>query len=472
MATLYHLPVLSSVQTYLRTHALVRPGDRVGIAVSGGADSVALLRALLELRSELGIVLSVVHLHHGIRRAEADADAQFVADLANSFDLPLHLERANVPAHSEKEKLSLETSARELRYAFFKRLLEADACDKIATAHTLDDQAETVLLRILRGTGTRGLAAIPPLRDASPQLAARIIRPLLATRRAQIETYLHSLHQPWREDATNQDPRHLRNRIRHQLLPQLERDYNPALRQSLVNLAEIARAEEHYWNDELSRLAPLLTQHDDALLLDRPRLLALPLALQRRLLVDLADWLDLPIHFDDVEQILRLAAHPGSEHTFENGWQVESTKPALEIRRTSDPSESPCYEAVLPVPGSVDLPISLRLQASIIESDEASRYNAAALLRQDQLESPLRVRNWRPGDRFWPVGTKQAEKLKRLFQQHHIPSGARSSWPVVLSGETIVWVRDFPVASGYQAHHTNSVLVEALPLDQAETRHD
>jgi tRNA(Ile)-lysidine synthase len=471
---LYHLSVLPQLQAYIRKHALFRPGDRVGVAVSGGADSVALLRALLELRSELGIVLSVVHLHHGIRGEEADADEAFVTGLAKTYDLPLHLERADVPAHRKAEKLSLEASARELRYTFFKRLLETHACDKIATAHSLDDQAETVLLRMMRGTGTRGLAAIPPLRDASQELAARIVRPLLATRREQIETYLRSLNQPWREDSTNKDPRHLRNRIRHELLPSLEREYNPALRQSLVNLAEIARAEEEHWMAELARLSPLLSeQSDDRITLDRSQYLALSLALQRRLLVDLADRLNLPAGFDDIERIRQIAANPGSEHEFEGGWQVLATKQHLELLKTTGATQPAAYDLPLPIPGTVDLPIPLRLRTTLLPASDAARYNSASLLAYDRLELPLRVRNWQPGDRFCPAGSKQAEKLKRLFQEHRIPASARSSWPVVLSGSsTIVWVRDFPVASGFQAENSNAVLIEALPLDPGETRQD
>lgn len=464
--------MLPALRSYLRRHALFRPGDRVGVAVSGGADSVALLRGLLELRSDLGIVLSVAHLHHGIRGEEADADEQYVADLAKQFDLPLHLERANVPAHSKQEKLSLETSARDLRYAFFKKLLQTNVSDKIATAHTLDDQAETVLLRILRGTGTRGLAAIPPLRDASPDLTARIVRPLLDIRRADIENYLKSLNQPWREDSTNRDQQHLRNRIRHELLPQLERDYNPALRESLVHLAEIARAEEEHWSNQLAVLHSVFKPEDDGLKVDRLNFLALPLALQRRFLLAQSDLLNLPAGFDDIERMLRIAANPGTEHEFENGWKVRSSKENLTIKRVVDePATKPeSYDLLLPVPGEVTLPSTLRLRATLVHPAEFPSYNSSTLLAPDGLQLPLQVRNWQPGDRFWPTGSKQAEKLKRLFQQQHIPVESRSAWPVVLSAGTIVWVRGFPVATGHHVRDNGAVLIEIV--DRGETRQD
>jgi tRNA(Ile)-lysidine synthase len=468
---LYHLLVLPQLQRSIRTYALFRSGDRVGVAVSGGADSVALLRALLDLRSELGVVLSIVHLHHGIRGAEADGDEQFVSGLAANFDLPLHLEHADVPAHSKHEKLSLETSARDLRYAYFQRLLAANVCDKIATAHTLDDQAETVLLRILRGTGTRGLAAIPPLRDASPDLVARIVRPLLGTGRPEVETYLRSIDQPWREDASNRDPRHLRNRIRHELLPQLESDYNPALRQSLVNLAEIARAEEQHWSVELARVSSLLVKpSSDGITLDRAQFLALSLALQRRMLLEQADLLNLPAGFDEIERMLRIATHPGTEHEFEAGWRVASTRQQLSISRIANSTMQDNYDLALPVPGEVALPSTLRLRATRLQHAEIASYNSSTLLAHDGLQLPLQVRNWQPGDRFWPVGSKQAEKLKRLFQQQHIPAEARSAWPLVLSAGTIVWVRGFPVATGHQVRDNDAVLIEIV--DRGETRLD
>lgn len=452
--------MLPQLQRYIRNHALVRPGDRVGVAVSGGADSVALLRALLELRSDLGIVLSVVHLHHGIRGAEADADERFVADLARQHDLPIQLDRADTPAHSSKEKLSLETAARNLRYAFFRRLLESNTCDKIATAHSQDDQAETVLLRILRGTGTRGLAAIPPFRNASPELAARIVRPLLSMRRSDIEAYLRRLNQPWREDTSNADPRHLRNRVRRQLLPLLQRDFNPAVREALVNLAEIARAEEEHWFAELALHDKLLTRTPAAAELNRPAFLALPLALQRRLIVDLADDLDLPVSFDDVESILHLAQTPGSEHTFEGGWHVHSDRQALTFEPAKASAEPASYVLTLPVPGNAHIPGGPNVRTTVLEPAQASRYNSAQLLAFARLALPLQVRNWQPGDRFWPTGSKQPEKLKRLFQEHRIPAEARASWPVVLSGNEIVWVRGFPVASGFAAHNSVAVLIE------------
>jgi tRNA(Ile)-lysidine synthase len=192
---LYHHSVRDKVLQYIRRRELLRAGDRVAAAVSGGADSVALLRALLELRAELGIVLAVAHFNHQLRSEGSDADEQFVADLASQHDMPFFAGRADVRAHADANKLSLEHAGREMRYQWLLELAQDERLDAIATAHTAGDQAETVLMKFLRGAGTRGLAGIHPLLVRE---GVRIIRPLLETSRTEVEQYLTSILQPWR----------------------------------------------------------------------------------------------------------------------------------------------------------------------------------------------------------------------------------------------------------------------------------
>src|ERR1700744_4889551 len=196
--------------TPLLTHNLFRPGQRIAVAVSAGADSVALLRRLLEERQQLGIVLAVVHVHHGIRQAAADEDAAFVANLAQINDLPFYLRHADVPAAAVALHETLEEAARNLRYGFFRDLMEKGLVDAVATAHTADDQAETVLYKLLRGAWTEGLSGIHPVVTTE---AGTILRPFLGNNRTTIEAWLRNLPQPWREDSTNQDLAHTRNRI-------------------------------------------------------------------------------------------------------------------------------------------------------------------------------------------------------------------------------------------------------------------
>ena len=336
---------------YIRRHALLKAGERVAVAVSSGADSVALLRLMLELRGELGIVVSVAHFHHQIRGAEADEDERFVAELAKARHLELRSEQGDAPGHARSRRLSLETAARELRYGFFAQLLKSGAVDKIATGHTLDDQAETVLMKTLRGAGTRGLAGIHPVlktherrRNAAEggrATQAEIVRPLLSVRRSALEEYLRALGQEWREDSTNLDRKHLRNRIRHELVPQLERDFNPEVARVLAETAEVARAEEEYWERAIERLLPTVWPEGDGALKLKP-LLAQPLAVQRRLVRAALERAGAGFDFRHGEEILRLAQKARGTLELADGWRVRREKNDLRIEKptTSGPRAS------------------------------------------------------------------------------------------------------------------------------------
>jgi tRNA(Ile)-lysidine synthase len=240
--------------------SLVRPGERVCVAVSGGADSVALLLALLEANTPspqnklpVGIVLSAAHVHHGLRGAEADADEAFVRELCARIHLPLHVFRVDTPARQASEGEGLEEAARELRYA---ALLGLDV-DTVATAHTLDDQAETVMMKLLRGAWTEGLGGISPVkRDTSNNVQseprAKIVRPMLGVSRAEVEAFLSARGQAWRTDSSNAELAQTRNRVRHELMPVL-RGFNPGIDALLANVATIARDEEEYWKREVHK---------------------------------------------------------------------------------------------------------------------------------------------------------------------------------------------------------------------------
>jgi tRNA(Ile)-lysidine synthase len=241
--------VREKVLGYIRDRKLLRAGDRVAVAVSGGADSVALLRVLIDLRSELGVVVSVAHFNHGLRGEASDADEAFVAELANQHDLEFFSGRGDVRDYALTGKLGLEVAARDLRYRWLASVAESNKLNAIATGHTLDDQAETVLLKFLRGAGTRGLAGIYPVLQClggvvsgakalnhpkepygmpkGVPLQVRIVRPMLEVTREEVEQYLTALGQPWREDESNLDRRFARNRVRHDLLPLLQPQHLP-----------------------------------------------------------------------------------------------------------------------------------------------------------------------------------------------------------------------------------------------------
>jgi tRNA(Ile)-lysidine synthase len=314
-----------------RTH--IRPGDRICIAISGGADSVALLLTLHAAnntpRESLGVGLSAAHVDHGIRPAEESAaDHEFVEALCTRLDIPLHFHRINVPARASQNGETIEEAARAVRYDFFHSLIASGQADSVLTAHTLDDQAETVLMKFLRGAWTEGLSAIHPIVAVPGPRPGKILRPFLQTRRVDIEAFLRRANQPWREDSTNTDTAYTRNRVRHELLPLL-RDYNPNLDQSLANLAELAREEESRWQAELSRLLPQLilpgkpvrgggrsvstTPGDSALAIEIDRLRTLDPALRRRVLRAAARQLGARLSFEETARLLALCGfqpHP------------------------------------------------------------------------------------------------------------------------------------------------------------------
>ena len=319
----------------------------MGVAVSGGADSVALLRALHELAPGLGVVLRVLHLNHRLRGAESDADQSFVVEVATQLSLELIAESSDVAALASERDLSLEAAGRRARYEFFLRAAMANRLDCVATAHTLDDQAETVLLRLLRGAGTSGLAGI--LRECSlsavcasfapdakigeagaespagvgarapDPLQPRLIRPFLSTSRQEVEDYLLSLHQSFRHDASNRSPRFLRNRVRAELVPALERDYNPLLRQALCETAEIVAAENAFLEDFVSAALANLEQlgpksgadmHEAGIRgggIEVAFLQSQPVALQRRILRRLCQPHGLALDFAHLERMREFA---------------------------------------------------------------------------------------------------------------------------------------------------------------------
>ncbi len=345
---------------------LLRPGERVCAAVSGGADSVALLLALVaanaEERGGLGVGLTAVHVHHGLRGEAADGDMEFVRALCERLGVRLHEWRVDVAGRMEKEKETLEEAARNLRYAVFRELMVSGEADVIATAHTLDDQAETVLMKLLRGAWTEGLGGISPVVQAfdilqthvpkaghgSPgSVAGRIVRPLLDVRRGEIEEYLRAEGQAWREDATNADVAFTRNRVRHELLPVLK-EYNPEVVRALGNLAEIAREEEERWRRELARILPQVllpgkpvrgggraAGAGQSVAVELQRLRGMDRAMQRRVVRAAARELGVAMSFDETERVLLLSAQsgPGGRLELHAGLRVERSLRELRFQR-------------------------------------------------------------------------------------------------------------------------------------------
>ena len=305
-----------------------RPGDRVCCAISGGADSTALLLLLDSAnslpRNALGVGLSAVHINHKLRGAESDADQSFVQTLCERLNIPLSVHPVDTAAHATAQRETIEEAARNLRYDVFSSLLNSGQATHILTAHTLDDQAETVLMKLIRGAWLEGLSAIAP-EISLPQ--GKILRPLLHLHREDLRSYLTAQSQPWREDSSNNDEAFTRNRVRHTVMPALRAE-NPSIDHTLSNLAELAREEEARWNGELARLLPQLilpgtpvrgggrsnstAPGEQALAIELDRLRPLDPALRRRVIRAAARQLGARLSFDETARILTLAGLPPS----------------------------------------------------------------------------------------------------------------------------------------------------------------
>jgi tRNA(Ile)-lysidine synthase len=436
---------------------------------------VALLCLLLELRAELGIVLSVAHVNHKLRGEEADEDERFVAKLAQRHGLELHVCEAPVDGdHSS----GIEAAARELRYGFFRRLARERRVTKVATAHTLDDQAETVLLRIFRGTGIRGLSGVYPriVFEERGHAFGELVRPLLGFRRSALQEFLREREQSWREDSSNRDIAFLRNRVRHRLLPMIGEEFGEAAIEHMGELAEIARAEEEHWErahpevrggdagDE-TRQAPSLRG------LAVAPLLALPLAAQRRLL---RGWMetnapDLSVSFRLIEEALELARGsagrgsagrklelPGGRCLLRRNLRSGRRRGRQELLLEMEPlgrGEAADYEYVLAVPGAVEVPeLGTCMEARVVDACGVPEEEHGQLLDLGRMPREVLIRNWRAGDRFWPAHTAAPKKVKDLLSDRHATGAEKRLWPVaVAEGCGLVWMRGFAVPAAFRA---------------------
>jgi tRNA(Ile)-lysidine synthase len=441
----------------------IQAAGRVGVAVSGGADSVFLLHAL----KEAGKAVAVLHVNHQLRGVESDLDEAFVRSLAAEMGLDFHLLTQPVTEGN------MEQQARRARYTFFAECIAASLCDSVATGHTMDDQAETVLGRFLRGAGTAGLGGIRPVTEA------RIIRPLLGFRRDEIRKSLRERGIAWREDQSNANTDFLRNRLRLEIIPALT-ELNPSLPQVLASTAIWAQGEEEYWAAEIARLEPeLLSKSGEAVLIRTGSLLELPTAVQRRLLrraIELVRGSLRSIDFRHIEAIRGLTA------SREGSGRMQL--PDLDIYRSFDWLRfAPIgldsrlerdFEIELQAPGRTSIP-ERRLTIDLELVTAADVYNNQmnvldwSLCAAGSHAGPLMLRNWRPGDSYHPVGKSGVGKIKTLFQECRVPLWERRTWPVITQGSSIVWARRFGPSVEF-ATRPDSVQILAIREDGESNR--
>jgi len=417
-----------------RTDLLFRDG-LVGVAVSGGADSVALLHLL----AERGFAAAVLHVNHGLRGAESDADQEFVSQTATKLGCRFLVHHPGPAAGN------VEQAARRARYGWFRELIQAGTVTQVVTAHTADDQAETVLFRFLRGSGSAGLAAIRPDIEG-------VVRPLLDIRRADLRGYLASRGLTWREDSSNQSLQYRRNRIRHELLPSLEADWNPNLTAALAQTALWAQGEEDYWRAAIKELTQNWVRFaKNSAVLEATRLQALPIAAARRVLrlaVEHAQGDLRQVDFAHIERVRALACRAEGSGSFRTArWEAKRSGAQLRIAALSFQREP--FLIPIVVPGCYPLPhesVTLRLELKPVDNvynDSGQQVDWSLVC------GSLELRNWQPGDLFRHARHRTPRKLKHFFQETGIPSWERSGWPVLTCANSIIWSRGLGVSADF-----------------------
>jgi tRNA(Ile)-lysidine synthase len=475
--------VLTSVKNTITEFEMTRSGDRVLIGVSGGPDSVALLHILNDLVPELFLKLAVAHLNHGLRQ-EADDEATFVASICDRLGVACHQKKEDVIGYRHRHKLSIEEAGRRMRYAFYTSVIEKYGYDKIALGHHADDNAEQVLMFLLRGCGSAGFAGIPPIRDGI------IIRPLIRLQREDILLYLKALGLQSTSDRSNQDNRFLRNRVRHELIPLLQQSYNPQVIPALNRLSDILRDESH-WMSEMTAVHfadALLPAGEGQCRLSARTLINLPKAACRQVIRKAICEVkgDLRrISFSHMEAVLHLiefnrqrpvVALPGgiavrridesicifSDNRRKSAGEGDSKEPPSNIFRYC--VQGPISPQDCPVVVHID-EIDRQIIFSTLAGPEMTDYHKTgqelAFFDMDSLTFPLIIRNVQPGDRFSPYGLHGSQKIKKYFIDHKVPRQWRWTCPVLTSGQKIIWLVGHRIAEDCKVTSSTRMILRA-----------
>jgi tRNA(Ile)-lysidine synthase len=448
--------ILHTVRETISVHRMFSRGDSVLVAVSGGPDSVALAYVLLTLAVEYSLRPAIAHLNHCLRGPDSDRDAEFVIVLARQLGLPVYAERKDVLAFQRSRRLSLEEAGRRIRYDFFDAVSAKYGFNKIALGHHSDDNAELVLINLLRGSGPLGLSGIAPVREG------KIVRPLIHLRRSEIINYLAEKKLPYLTDASNTDPAFMRNKIRHYLIPELQTAYNPRIIETLNRLGEIIRAEEQWLDDALELVLKQCVSFraDQKISLALPDFNQLPKAVKRRVIRKAILWVkkDLRritlLHVDAILHLIEKGRVTG-QLNLPDGVLVERNTVELTILKRNKVGKRQDYRILQKISTDYQYTIfeagtlfikeaDVSMALCEIDADDLPDFKKTgahiAFFDLDRLRFPLLVRNLRPGDRFSPLGVNGTQKVKKYFINHKIPSAQRRICPLLLSGGNIIWI--------------------------------
>ncbi len=464
--------ILHTVRETISDHRMFSRGDSVLVAVSGGPDSVALVHVIRTLAAEYSLRPAIAHLNHCLRGPDSDRDAEFVIAIARQLGVPIYTERKDVLAFQRSHRLSPEDAARRIRYKFYEEVAAKYGFNKIALGHHSDDNAELVLINLLRGSGPLGLSGIAPVREG------KIVRPLIYLRRSEIIDYLAEKSLTYVTDKSNTDPAFMRNKIRHQLIPELQTAYNPRIIETLNRLGEILRAEDQWFDDALESILEqcISFRADQKISLVLSDFNQHPKAVKRRVIRKIILWVkkDLRritlLHVDAILHLIEKGRVSGRLNLPE-GILVERNTVELTILNCRVlPAGSTDYQYKIATAGTLfikEADVSITLCE--IDADELPDFKATAasiaFFDLDRLQFPLYVRNLRPGDRFSPLGLNGTQKVKKYFIDHKIPGDQRYKCPLLLSGGNIIWIAGHRIDNAVKvSHQTRRVLKAELLL--------
>ena len=440
--------ILERIKETIQEFRLLEKKDKILIAYSGGVDSTGLLNVLLELQEKWSFKIFLGHFNHKLRQ-EAEEDEQFVRGVAQKYSLPLFVQSEDVRSYARVRKLNIEEAGRELRYDFLKKTALEIGKAKIATGHTMTDQAETFLMRLMRGSGLRGLAGIYPV------VEGKIVRPLLQVEREDIETYLKRRGEEFRVDESNFDKRFLRNRIRLDLLPYIRKNFEPKIILRLSEIASIVREEDSLLEKITQEKAKgAISKKNNQISLKLEPLSSLQSALARRVVREFI--LELrgnlrEISFGDVESILGLSE--GKEYTLKKDLILRRERGQIFLKKKNSPKIR--YDYIWNGEETLEIKeLKLKFQGKKIRKRDSLCLkfdnHSIAFLDFGKLKFPLLVRNRREGDRYKPLGAPGRKKLKEIMRAKGIPLSERERPPVFISGEEIAWILGLPVSDKFK----------------------
>ncbi|MBA3018513.1 MAG: tRNA lysidine(34) synthetase TilS [Proteobacteria bacterium] len=462
----YKNKLIKTVGATIKAYRMIEPGDSVLVGVSGGPDSVALLHIILSLAQQFSIRVGVAHLNHSLRQKDSDDDAEFVASFARNFDLPCYIKKEDVSKYRHEKKLSLEEAARIVRYRFFESVAEKYMFNKIALGHNADDNAELVIMQLLRGSGPLGISGIPPVRNG------KIIRPLIKLTKSEILEFLAVNELKFVLDKSNNDQRYLRNRIRHHLIPHLKSSYNKRIVETINRFASIIRSEEEWIDDLIKPIfnKSVLAAENNSVALSISSINELHIAAQRRIIrkaiAEIKGNLR-RITFSHIESVISLL---NSGHAFgcidlpdriwikRDGDTISFSREKSLLRdlykKLSDENKlSFEYRILKPEAGFkaeifprslLIKELGLNMEFSKIDIKNLPDIHHAghnvAFFDMDKLSFPLVLRNFRPGDKFQPLGMSGTQKVKKYFINNKVARVQRAKCLILLSQDKIMWV--------------------------------